>query len=158
MAGWRVGAMIGAKEYIDTVMTFKSNMDSGMFKPVQEAAAVALSLGQDWVDTLNSQYQQRKDAACEIMHVLDLEFDPNGAGLFVWGKIKNKETDSETLANKILYDSRVFITPGHIFGSQGNQYLRISLCSSIDEINTALYRIKTGLKADTFKVEKTHVL
>jgi aspartate/methionine/tyrosine aminotransferase len=144
MAGWRVGAVIGAKPYIDTIMTFRSNMDSGMFKPIQEAAAVALGMGRDWIENLNSQYQKRKDAACEIMDNLRLEHDKNGAGLFVWGKIKDSKMDAETLANKILYDSRVFITPGHIFGSQGDQYLRISLCSPVEDMHAALDRIKIG--------------
>ncbi len=149
MAGWRVGAFIGSKSYIDTIMTFKSNMDSGMFKPVQEAAAIALTLGQEWINELNGQYQKRKEAACAIMSELDLEFDKDGAGLFVWGKIKDKNVDSETLANKILYETRVFITPGHIFGAQGDQYLRISLCSSIEDINAALQRIRTGLLTES---------
>lgn len=148
MAGWRVGAFIGGKSCIDTIMTFKSNMDSGMFKPVQEAAAVALSLGKDWIDDLNARYQERKDAACNIMSELDLDFSRDGAGLFVWGKIKDASLDSETLANKILYDSRVFITPGHIFGPHGDRYLRISLCSSKEDMLAALYRIQTGFQVE----------
>lgn len=144
MAGWRVGALIGAKPYIDTVLKFKSNMDSGMFKPVQEAAAVALNLGQEWVDSLNKQYQERKEVACQIMEILDLEYNKNGAGLFIWGRIKDPQIDSESLSNKLLYDCGVFITPGHVFGSQGNQYLRISLCSPAADLLAALYRIKTG--------------
>jgi LL-diaminopimelate aminotransferase len=153
MAGWRVGAFIGSKSYIDTIMTFKSNMDSGMFKPVQEAAAVALTLGQEWIDELNGKYQLRKEAACAIMSELDLEFETDGAGLFVWGKIKDPSVDSETFANKILYESRVFITPGHIFGSEGNQYLRISLCSSIEDIDAALERIKHVLHTDVIQTK-----
>jgi LL-diaminopimelate aminotransferase len=144
MAGWRVGAVVGAKPYIDTIMTFKSNMDSGMFKPIQEAAAVALNLGQDWIDALNEQYADRKKAACDIMTLLGCSYQEDGAGLFVWGKIPEKAGDSEALANKILYETRVFITPGHIFGSQGDQYLRISLCSPVEDMLAALYRIQTG--------------
>ena len=144
MAGWRVGAVVGAKPYIDTIMTFRSNMDSGMFKPIQEAAAVALGMGIDWTENLNMQYQKRKDAACDIMEYLQLEHDKNGAGLFVWGKIRDSKIDSEALTSKILYDSRVFITPGHVFGSQGEQYLRISLCSPVDDMHAALDRIKIG--------------
>jgi aspartate/methionine/tyrosine aminotransferase len=155
MAGWRVGAFIGSKPYIDTIMTFKSNMDSGMFKPVQEAAAVALSLGKEWIEDLNEKYLERKEAACEIMLELDLEFDTDGAGLFVWGKIKENNLDSETLTNQILYDSRVFITPGHIFGANGDKYLRISLCSSKDDIKLALQRIRQGLITDN--VENSHL-
>jgi LL-diaminopimelate aminotransferase len=147
MAGWRVGAVVGAKPYIDTIMTFKSNMDSGMFKPVQEAAAIALGLEQDWIDLLNKEYKLRKDAAIEIMETLGLECDKNGAGLFVWGKIMDGSISSDTLSDQILYKSRVFITPGHIFGNQGDQYLRISLCSPVSEMEAALYRIKTGYQA-----------
>jgi LL-diaminopimelate aminotransferase len=147
MAGWRVGAVVGAKPYIDTIMTFKSNMDSGMFKPVQEAAAVALGLGQDWIDSLNAEYKLRKDTAIEIMETLGLECDKEGAGLFVWGKIKDENQDSDTLSDLILHKSRVFITPGHIFGKQGHKYLRISLCSPVAEMDAALYRIKTGYQS-----------
>ncbi len=147
MAGWRVGAVVGAKSYIDTIMTFKSNMDSGMFKPIQEAAAIALNLGQEWIDSLNAEYGLRKQAAIEIMETLSLECDKEGAGLFVWGKIKDESQDSETFSNQILNKSRVFITPGHIFGKQGNQYLRISLCSPVSDMVAALYRIKTGYQS-----------
>jgi len=146
MAGWRVGAVVGAKPYIDTIMTFKSNMDSGMFKPIQEAAAIALDLGQDWIDNLNAQYADRKKAACDIMSLLGCSFREDGAGLFVWGKIPENIGDSESLANKLLFQSRVFITPGHVFGSQGTQYLRISLCSTVEDMKAALYRIQTGFK------------
>ncbi len=147
MAGWRVGAVVGAKPYIDTIMTFKSNMDSGMFKPIQEAAAIALDLGQEWIDSLNAEYVLRKQAAIEIMETLGLDCDKEGAGLFVWGKIKDESQDSETFSNQILTKSRVFITPGHIFGKLGNQYLRISLCSPVSEMEAALYRIKTGYQS-----------
>jgi len=149
MAGWRVGGIISAKPYIDTIMTFKSNMDSGMFKPVQEAAAVALGMDSDWTDVLNAEYQKRKDGACEIMELLDLEYDKNGAGLFVWGKIKDPSVTGDMLADKLLYEARVFITPGHIFGTQGNQYLRISLCSPVEEMEAAAYRIRTGFNIQT---------
>ncbi|MFZ1749208.1 MAG: aminotransferase class I/II-fold pyridoxal phosphate-dependent enzyme [Saprospiraceae bacterium] len=155
MAGWRVGGVIGAKPYIDTIMTFKSNMDSGMFKPVQEAASIALGLGQDWIDELNHAYQERKDAACEIMEILDLEYNKDGAGLFVWGKIKDYTIDSETMANDILYSSRVFITPGHIFGSQGDRYLRISLCSPVSDMKESLSRIKSRYLAAKFPQHQT---
>ena len=158
MAGWRVGAFIGGKSCIDTIMTFKSNMDSGMFKPVQEAAAVALALGKDWIDDLNARYQERKDAACNVMSELDLDFSRDGAGLFVWGKIKDVSMDSETLANKILYDSRVFITPGHIFGPHGDRYLRISLCSSKEDMLAALYRIQTGFHLEAIPLGTKNML
>lgn len=145
MAGWRVGSVIGAKPYIDTIMTFKSNMDSGMFKPLQEAAAVALMQGQDWIDSLNKQYLPRKEAAMAIMDALNLTYDDDGAGLFVWGKINDEHVDGDVLADEILYKARVFITPGHIFGSQGDRYLRISLCSTVKDMEAALDKIKSNL-------------
>lgn len=147
MAGWRVGAVIGAKPYIDTIMTFRSNMDSGMFKPVQEAAAVALNLGQSWITELNLLYNERKIAACAIMDALGLKYDRNGAGLFIWGKVPNSLMNGEMLADKLLYEKRIFITPGHVFGNQGNLYLRISLCSPVSDMQAALYRIQTGFNS-----------
>ncbi|MBK8624676.1 MAG: aminotransferase class I/II-fold pyridoxal phosphate-dependent enzyme [Saprospiraceae bacterium] len=151
MAGWRVGAVIGAKPYIDTIMTFKSNMDSGMFKPIQEAASIALAIKQSWIDGLNQVYQERKQAAFRIMDVLGLTYDYNSAGLFVWGKILDSSFDADKLADKLLYENRVFITPGHIFGNQGNQYLRISLCSPVSEMEAALYRIQTGFNSSNIE-------
>jgi len=148
MAGWRVGAVIGAKRYID----------SGMFRPVQEAAAVALGLGTAWTENLNKQYQERKNAACDIMDLLGLEHDKKGAGLFVWGKITNPAFDAESLSNKILYEARVFITPGHIFGSQGDRYLRISLCSPEKEMRTALEKIKTAFSMNSLYINQTQQL
>ena len=155
MAGWRVGAVVGSKAYIDTIMTFKSNMDSGMFKPVQEAAAIALGLGSKWITSLNVEYAERKKAACAIMSALGLTFDEDGAGLFVWGKILEPNVDCDTLANKILYESRVFITPGHIFGTQGNRYLRISLCSTVAEMTQALQLIKDKMIPITSNISRS---
>lgn len=147
MAGWRVGAVIGAKPYIDTIMIFRSNMDSGMFKPIQEAAVIALNMPDTWIHDLNQAYQKRKDAACNIMKTLGLEYETDGAGLFVWGKISDPALDGDLLADRLLYEIRVFITPGHIFGSNGDRYLRISLCSPIEDMEAALYRIKTGFSS-----------
>lgn len=145
MAGWRVGAVVAAKEYIDTILTFKSNMDSGMFKPVQLAAIEALNSPYEWIENLNFVYLNRKKIACDIMDLLNLDYDINGAGLFVWGKIKDSNLDAESFSNQLLQLTRVFISPGHIFGTLGSQYLRISLCSSEDDMKAALYRIKTGM-------------
>ena len=118
----------------------------------------ALKFSKEWENDLNEKYQERKEAACTIMRELDLTFDSDGAGLFVWGKIKDKNMDSETLANRILHETRVFITPGHIFGSQGDQYLRISLCSSIDDINEALLRIRSGLMTESESIVQKNSL
>lgn len=148
MAGWRVGAVTGNKEYIDAVLAYKSNMDSGMFRPVLDAAVVALGLGDDWITELNNTYAARKKAAFAIFDQLGLEYNPDGAGIFVWGRIKDNHHDGESLSANILSQSRVFITPGHVFGNQGQNYLRISLCSPIEDMEAALYRIRTGYKAE----------
>jgi aspartate/methionine/tyrosine aminotransferase len=148
MAGWRVGAVVGEKEIIDNILTYKSNMDSGMFKPIQEAACIALGLGNEWINSLNDQYNERKKVACTIFDELNIEFESDGAGLFVWGKIPNSRLDSDAFSNELLTQTRVFITPGHIFGDQGNQYLRISLCSTLDDMNDALKRIKQSFKLE----------
>lgn len=147
MAGWRVGAIAGQKSYIDAVMTFKSNMDSGTFRPVQDAAVVALGLGDDWIRNLNSTYSHRKEAAMAIFDELGLTCNPNGAGIFVWGKITDPQEDGESLSERLLHSSRVFITPGHVFGSMGERYLRISLCSPVADMEAALYRIRTGFRS-----------
>ncbi|MBK9255133.1 MAG: aminotransferase class I/II-fold pyridoxal phosphate-dependent enzyme [Saprospiraceae bacterium] len=154
MAGWRVGAVTGDKSFIDAVMTFKSNMDSGMFRPLQEAAVVALGLGRDWIDNLNNSYQLRKAEAIRLFKLLDLEFSEDGAGLFLWGKIKGNQVDSEILSEKILQKCRVFITPGHVFGTQGDRFLRISLCSPESEISEAIHRIEDTISKNEFVISK----
>jgi LL-diaminopimelate aminotransferase len=145
MAGWRIGAVTSSKEIIDTIMTFKSNMDSGMFRPLQAAAIQALNTSDHWIETLNSAYTKRKLIAAKIMDALDLSYDMNCATLFLWGKIKS-EHDGISLADEILYGAKVFITPGSIFGSNGDKYLRISLCSNETELEEALDRIQTFLQ------------
>jgi LL-diaminopimelate aminotransferase len=128
MAGWRVGAVSGKKEYLDAILTFKSNVDSGMYKPVQKAAIAALESPASWFADINVKYKERRQLAFEIMDVLGCSYDRNSAGMFVWGKINSTE-DAESVSNQLLQEARVFITPGHIFGSNGHRYLRISLCS-----------------------------
>ncbi len=141
MAGWRIGWIAGAKERVDEVLTFKSNMDSGMFLPMQLAAAKALSLGKEWYDELNLIYTRRRQVVFDIMHKLNCTFDPAQAGLFVWAKIPAGTKDCYELTDKILYERNVFITPGGIFGSQGNQYIRTSLCQKEEVLKEALNRI-----------------
>lgn len=144
MAGWRVGALSGPQQAIDTILQFKSNMDSGMFKPVQLAAIEALNMGGEWISDLNKTYKDRQKIAHDIMTLLGLSFEYSGAGLFVWGRIPSKYTiTSEKLSDTILEQTRVFITPGHIFGSEGEGYMRISLCSPIEDLMAAQYRIQT---------------
>jgi aspartate/methionine/tyrosine aminotransferase len=145
MAGWRVGLLAGAKERIDEIIRFKSNMDSGMFLPVQLAAAKALDLGQDWHDELNVIYNKRRKKVFKLLRLLNCSFDENQAGLFVWAAIPSDFKDGYQLSDKVLYGSNVFITPGGIFGSAGDNYIRVSLCSSEEKFDEAIDRISANL-------------
>jgi LL-diaminopimelate aminotransferase len=142
MAGWRVGVMCGAKERIEEVLRFKSNMDSGMFLPVQLAAAKALSLGKDWYDGVNKIYAERKEKAFELLDLLNCNYDKTQAGMFVWAKIPTRFEDGYKLSDDVLYNANVFITPGGIFGSNGNTYIRVSLCAPVNKFEEAIDRIK----------------
>jgi len=143
MAGWRVGALVGAKDYVDVVMRFKSNMDSGMYKPVQIAAAKALALSQDWFDEINAVYEVRRKKVREIFDLLDCNYSEDTAGLFVWAKAPDYIADVPAWVDDMLQEANVFITPGFIFGSQGERYLRIALCSPIEDYKSALHRLET---------------
>jgi LL-diaminopimelate aminotransferase len=142
MAGWRVGMLCGSKEKIDDVLRFKSNMDSGMFLPVQLAAARALELGQEWHDSLNEVYARRREKAFKLLDHLKCRYSREQAGMFVWAKIPDGYADGFALSDEILHGSRVFITPGGIFGPAGNGYVRVSLCSPEEKLSEALNRIK----------------
>ena len=141
MAGWRIGMLCGSKERIEEVLRFKSNMDSGMFMPMQLAAAKALSLGADWYDHINSIYAERRTKVYQILDMLGCSYSLNQVGLFVWAKIPEQYADGYALSDKILYGSSVFLTPGGIFGSQGNSYVRISLCGDLSRFEQAIIRI-----------------
>lgn len=141
MAGWRVGVMCGAKEYIDTVMRFKSNMDSGMFKPIQESAVIALTMEEDWFDNINKMYRNRRELVYQIMDEIQCTYNKDAVGLFVWGKISSQWNNAAELVDKLLYENRVFITPGFVFGSAGDRYVRISLCAKEEILEMALERI-----------------
>jgi len=143
MAGWRVGAIAGAKEYLKTVLRFKSNMASGMFRPVQEAAVVALGLGQDWYDSLNDHYRRRREIAFRIMDTLGCSYRRQQVGLFVWARCPEGKTGYD-LSDSGLYDHDVFLTPGGIFGDEGEAYIRISLCSTEEKLAEALDRLSTA--------------
>lgn len=142
MAGWRVGVLCGAKERIDEVLRFKSNMDSGMFLPVQLAAAKALSLGKEWYDSVNKVYKARREKVYELLDILNCEYSKEQVGMFMWAKIPEGYKDGYALSDEVLYNSNVFITPGGIFGSAGDQYIRVSLCGSIERFEEAIKRIK----------------
>lgn len=142
MAGWRIAMVASNQQFIQWILRVKSNVDSGQFRPMMLAAAKALQCDQSWYDQVNATYKQRRAIAEQIMQALGCTFDPTQAGLFLWGKIPANATDAETLSEKILHKARVFITPGHIFGSNGNRYLRISLCCADNRMQQALDRIK----------------
>ncbi len=142
MAGWRVGMLCGNKERIDEVLRFKSNMDSGMFLPLQLAAAKALALGKDWFIELNKVYAQRREKVFELLDLLQCTYQKNQVGLFVWALVPNQINDGFALSDSVLYNAGVFITPGGIFGSAGNQYIRISLCATEEKLIKAIHRIK----------------
>jgi aspartate/methionine/tyrosine aminotransferase len=154
MAGWRIGMLAGNSEYLGEILKFKSNMDSGMFLPAQLAAVEALSLDAVWYRNINEIYAERKEKVLEIMDLLDCKYQHNSGGMFVWGRIPNQYKDGFELSDRILDEARVFITPGGIFGSQGDQYIRISLCAPIElfeqaktQIKEVIAKIKVGAAA-----------
>ena len=141
MAGWRVGMVAGDEHYIKNVLRFKSNMDSGMFKPVQLAAVKALSLSKEWYNHLNEQYRKRRKIIFELADIIGCSYDENQVGLFVWAKVPKAYKDGYSLSDEILDRTGVFITPGGVFGSAGNQYIRFSLCNDIKILEEAKIRI-----------------
>jgi LL-diaminopimelate aminotransferase len=141
MAGWRVGMLCGNAQRISDVLRFKSNMDSGMFLPLQLAAAKALQLGKEWYDELNSIYTARQQRVYQLLDTLGCVYDTNQAGLFVWAKVSEAYADGYALSDEILYNKNVFLTPGGIFGSNGNPFIRISLCQPETVLQQAIERI-----------------
>jgi aspartate/methionine/tyrosine aminotransferase len=141
MAGWRVGMLCAAKERIDEVLRFKSNMDSGMFLPLQLAAAKALSLEKDWYDSVNAVYRKRREKVFQLLDLLQCSYSKEQVGMFVWAKIPSKYKTGYELSDAVLYNSNVFITPGGIFGSAGDGFVRVSLCSTEEKIEEAIRRI-----------------
>lgn len=145
MAGWRIGMLCGAKERINEVLRFKSNMDSGMFLPMQLAAAKALSLSSEWFESMNAVYRNRRDLVFELLELLECSFSKTQVGMFVWARIPPNFKDGYALSDKILYEANVFLTPGSIFGTAGEQYIRVSLCCKEEKIIEAIKRLKTIL-------------
>lgn len=145
MAGWRVGVLVGAEERINQVLRFKSNMDSGMFLPVQLAAAKALLLDASWYQNLNKIYADRRQKVYEIMDLLGCSYQQDQVGLFVWAQIPNSYINGYALSDAVLDRARVFITPGGIFGNGGDQYIRISLCATVEVLEESIQRIKDSL-------------
>ena len=142
MPGWRVGMIAANPQFIQWILKVKSNIDSGQFKPLMLAASKALECNKEWYEDVNKTYASRRLIAEDIMRALGCHFDPAQRGLFLWGRIPDQYEGSEQLADRILYEAGVFLTPGFIFGSNGNRYIRISLCATNEKMLEALQRIK----------------
>ncbi|MGV6943591.1 pyridoxal phosphate-dependent aminotransferase [Sphingobacterium kyonggiense] len=146
MAGWRIGMLVANEKRIAEILRFKSNMDSGTFFPIQMAAAKALNLDKSWYTQLNEEYKNRRVKVFELMDLLNCQYDVNQVGLFVWAKVPNTYADCYELADDILYKANVFITPGGIFGTAGERYIRISLCAQTAVYEMAINRIKKAIQ------------
>ena len=143
MPGWRVGMIATNAQFIQWILRVKSNIDSGTFRPLQLAAARALENSDEWHAAANVDvYARRRHLAEKIMQALGCSFDPNQVGMFLWGRIPDHYSDAEALTERILHEARVFLTPGFIFGSNGQRYVRISLCANEARMAEALHRIQ----------------
>jgi len=146
MSGWRIGLAASNPQFIEWILRVKSNVDSGMFRPMQVAALQALNNTEEWHREKNIEvYATRRIIAEQIMHTMGCTFDPAQVGMFLWGKIPDNYAGAGELADKILYDAHVFVTPGFIFGDKGNRYVRLSLCSTEKMLQEALERIEKCL-------------
>ena len=140
MAGWRVGFVLGGAQHIDAVLKVKSNMDSGMFYGIQKGAITALKSTDEWYQELNKVYTRRRELIFELAKKLNCTYDANAVGMFVWAKLPSGIDSSEAFIDSILYDKNIFITPGTIFGSNGEGYIRFSLCVTEEKIKEAINR------------------
>ena len=141
MAGWRMAMLATNPTFLEWILKVKSNIDSGQFRPMMLATVKALEAPDSWYESLNSVYASRRATAEKIMDALGCSFDPAQRGMFLWGRIPETEESAEALADRLLYEARVFITPGFIFGKNGERYIRISLCATEENLNRALQRI-----------------
>jgi aspartate/methionine/tyrosine aminotransferase len=139
MAGWRLGMVAAEADIIAQILKVKSQMDSGMFKPLQLAAVKALYQGEEWFAQLNAEYSRRRVLAGEIFDIIGAEYDKDSVGMFLWGRV---DQSGAAISDKLLYEAGVFITPGFIFGKNGENYIRISLCSKPEVLEEAAKRIK----------------
>lgn len=159
MAGWRLGWVAGKKEFIEAVLKVKSNMDSGMFLGLQHAATEALNNnGKEWFSALNAMYAERKNAAHQILDLLGCSYSLNQSGLFVWAKAPDHVPDVEKWIDEILYGTKVFITPGFIFGEGGRRYIRISLCATAEKLREASSRIEHYLRSTAVNEQARKVM
>lgn len=142
MAGWRIGMLASNSRFVEWILRVKSNIDSGMFRPLQLAAVEALRCGDDWYTELNRVYARRRTIAERIMTALGCCFDPSQTGLFLWGEVPSGETDGAHLADRLLYEAGIFVVPGFVFGNNGRKYIRLSLCATEERMTEALERIE----------------
>ena len=145
MAGWRVGMVAGKQDYIDAIIAIKSNLDSGMFLPIQHAAIQALANSETWHQERNSVYRRRRELIYQLLDVLNCKYSKDATGMFVWGRVPDEVADVETFLNQILYEAHVFLTPGKIFGSNGERYVRVSVCATEENIVKAIKNIQSLL-------------
>ena len=147
MPGWRVGMLATNSEFVSWILKVKSNIDSGTFRPMQLAAATAYDNSDEWHAKANIEtYASRRRIAEQIMHTLGCTFDPRQQGMFLWGRIPDRYANVEDLTEQVLHQARVFITPGFIFGTNGERYIRISLCAKDEMMQEALRRIEQMTK------------
>ncbi|MDR0507048.1 MAG: aminotransferase class I/II-fold pyridoxal phosphate-dependent enzyme [Dysgonamonadaceae bacterium] len=142
MPGWRMAMLASNEKFVQWTLKVKSNVDSGQFAPMQMAVAEALKAPKEWYDRMNFAYRSRRMLAGQIMKAIGCRFDENQTGMFLWGKIPDMEESGQALADKILYEANVFITPGFVFGATGDRYVRLSLCCPNEKLEEALCRIK----------------
>lgn len=142
MAGWRIGVVVGSAEYISAILQVKSNMDSGQFLPVQKAAITALKNPQDWIKELNTEYANRKKIVHQILDILGCKYSNNQAGLFVWAQISNEFQNGDEFSDWLLERYRVFVTPGSVFGKNGEKYIRVSLCGNLEILKQVKARLQ----------------
>jgi len=142
MAGWRVGWIAGKKEYINEIVKIKSNFDSGMFRGIQDAAMTALENPSSWHARRNEDYRKRRELVFELLLKLGCSWREGQVGMFIWARIPDQVDDLEKWVDHILYDYKVFVTPGFVFGEKGKRYIRISLCSPPSTYRKALARLK----------------
>lgn len=143
MAGWRIGWVSGHKSYIDAILKIKSNVDSGMFKPMQLAAVEAFKNSDDWHKQRNQEYKNRRELVYEILDLLSCSYDRSQTGMFIWAKVNPEIGSSEKLSDYLLYQKNIFVTPGFVFGEKGNQYIRASLCVKQDNLKKVITRLKS---------------
>jgi aspartate/methionine/tyrosine aminotransferase len=142
MPGWRMAMLASNARFVEWVLKVKSNVDSGQFRPMQSAVVEALGAGKEWYDGMNAVYRSRRAVAGQIMEALGGTYDGKQVGMFLWGRISDETENGETLADTVLYGANVFITPGFIFGSAGDRYVRISLCCKNHILEKALERVR----------------